>query len=100
MEATPMIILKRRSRRLLAVWIICAFLPETVFYLRWQYPRLKEWPMFALAVTLFAGAVLLTVRFMSCPVCGRRLAKGALNLQNCPHCGTDYNQPMRELNSS
>jgi hypothetical protein len=87
-------ILKRRAPWLVAVWIVCAFLPEIVFYLRWQYPKLRELPMVGLAVAVFAGAVLLTVRLMSCPVCRRGLPKGALNLQNCPHCGTDYNQSM------
>ena len=94
MEATPRIILKRRARLLMPVWIVCFFLPEIVSYLRWQYPKLKELPMVGLAVTVFVGAVLLTVRLMSCPVCRRGLPKGASDLQNCPHCGTDYNQPM------
>jgi hypothetical protein len=87
-------ILKRRAPWLIGVWTVCAFLPEIVFYLRWQYPKLRELPMVGLAVTVFVGAVLLTVRLMSCPVCSRGLPKGASNLGNCPHCGTDYDRPM------
>ena len=58
MEATPRIILKRRARLLMPVWIVCFFLPEIVSYLRWQYPKLKKLPMVGLAVTVFVGAVL------------------------------------------
>jgi hypothetical protein len=92
MEATPSMILKSRASWLIAIWIACAFLPEVVIYLRWQFPMLKEFPMFGLAVGVFASAVVLTARLISCPVCKHGLPKGALNLQNCPHCGTDYNR--------
>jgi len=41
-------ILKRRARWLIAIWIVCAFLPEIVFHRRWQYPKLRELPMVAM----------------------------------------------------
>jgi hypothetical protein len=54
MEANPRMILKHRMRWLMAVWIACAFLPEIVLFLRWQFPKLKEFPMVALAAALSA----------------------------------------------
>jgi hypothetical protein len=94
METNPRMILKRRMRWLMATWIVCSFLPEIVLFLRWQFPKLKEFPMVALAAAVLVGVAQLTARLMSCPVCRRGLPKRALNLQSCPHCGTDYNQPM------
>jgi hypothetical protein len=67
METKPRMNLKRRAPCLIVVWTVCAFLPEIVFYLRSQYPKLRELPLTGLAVTIFAGAILLTVRFMTVP---------------------------------
>ncbi len=94
METTPRTILRRRSRWLAVIWIVCAFLTEIVYHLRWHFPKLKEWPMIGLAIVFFAGVVRLMANLMSCPVCGQRLPREATELQDCPHCGAAYDQPM------
>jgi len=67
METKPRMNLKRRTPWLIAVGTVCAFLPEIVFYLRSQYPKLRELLLTGFAVAIFAGAVLLTVRLMTVP---------------------------------
>jgi len=96
MEITPGVLIGRRTRWLVAIWIACALLPEAVHYFHWHFLKVAEWLRLVLSLVILVGAVLLTTRLMRCPICKRELPMDAYNLGSCPHCGADYDRSIRD----
>ena len=95
MDTTPRALIERRTGWLVVIWVGCALLPEAVHYFHWHFLKLSAWLRLGLSMAILVAAVQLTARLMRCPVCKRQLPMDAYSLGRCPHCGVDYDQPMR-----
>jgi len=94
----------RRIAKVKSAFLVCWLVLVLSFVIRGHVMPLLLAVLFALALIAFAGCLVYLLRFTKCPKCGYSLgnamfqSRGALgtesNVNFCPRCGLDLNQPQ------